>query len=200
MTTELPLLEDFYTLQGEGFYTGKAAYFVRLCGCDIGCAWCDSKLSWSYQTENLVQVKDIVAKAASFPAKAVVVTGGEPLSYDLDYLCEELQIAGVQTFVETSGAYKLSGSWNWICLSPKKQNPPQEEIFEKANELKVIIFDETGFQWAEENAAKVSPDCKLYLQPEWSKHKTLIPEIVEYVKNNPKWSISLQSHKFMKIP
>ncbi len=193
-------MEEFYTIQGEGYHTGKPAYFIRLGGCDIGCSWCDTKLSWNPELHKLVEVEEIAIKAGTYPAKAVVVTGGEPLAYNLDFLCSELKKFNVKTFLETSGAYILSGEWDWICLSPKKQNPPIHEIYAKANELKVIILSDNDFQWAEKNAKQVNKSCKLYLQPEWSRYKKIIPAIVEYVKNNPKWNISLQSHKFMNIP
>ncbi len=197
---KLPLMEEFYTIQGEGYHTGKPAYFIRLGGCDIGCSWCDTKLSWNPELHKLVEVEEIAIKAGTYPAKAVVVTGGEPLAYNLDFLCSELKKFNVKTFLETSGAYKLSGEWDWICLSPKNQNPPIPEIYAKANELKVIILSDNDFQWAEKNAKQVNKSCKLYLQPEWGRYKKIIPAIVEYVKNNPKWNISLQSHKFMNIP
>ena len=197
---KLPLMEEFYTIQGEGYHTGKPAYFIRLGGCDIGCNWCDTKLSWNPELHKLVKVEEIAVKAGTYPAKAVVVTGGEPLSYNLDFLCSKLKKFNIKTFLETSGAYKLSGKWDWICLSPKKQNPPLPEIYAKANELKVIILSNNDFQWAENNAKQVNKSCKLYLQPEWSRYKKIIPAIIEYIKNNPKWSISLQSHKFMNIP
>jgi 7-carboxy-7-deazaguanine synthase len=197
---KLPLVEEFYTIQGEGYQTGKAAYFIRLGGCDIACSWCDSKISWNSDLFPMVEVDEIVKNAAKHPAKAVVVTGGEPLSWNLDYLCGELKKLGIQTFIETSGAYPLSGKWDWICLSPKKQNPPQPAIYSVAHELKVIIYSEKDFAWAEENAARVNDSCKLFLQPEWSRYKTLIPVIVDYIKEHPKWLVSLQAHKFMKIP
>ena len=197
---KLPLMEEFYTIQGEGYHTGKPAYFIRLGGCDIGCSWCDTKLSWNPELHKLVEVEEIAMKAGTYPAKAVVVTGGEPLIYNLDFLCSELKKFNIKTFIETSGPYKLSGEWDWICLSPKKQNPPLPEIYAKANELKVIILSDNDFQWAEKNAKQVNKSCKLYLQPEWSRYKKIIPSIIEYVKNNPKWNISLQSHKFMNIP
>lgn len=196
----LPLIEDFYSLQGEGFNTGKAAYFIRLGGCDIGCSWCDTKFSWNADFHKLTQTIDIVEKAASFPAKAIVVTGGEPTCYNLEVLCAELKKRNVQTFLETSGVYKLTGSWDWICLSPKRHNPPLAEFFPIANELKVIINNTSDFEWAETNKKNVSPECKLLLQPEWSAYNKIIHEVVDYIKNNPEWVISLQAHKFMKIP
>ncbi|MDX5348103.1 MAG: 7-carboxy-7-deazaguanine synthase QueE [Hymenobacteraceae bacterium] len=193
-------MEEFYTIQGEGYHSGKAAYFIRLGGCDVGCHWCDVKESWDASLHPLTETDKIVAEAAKHPGKAVVVTGGEPLIYNLDYLCSELQKRGIKTFIETSGAYPLSGSWDWICVSPKKFKAPRPEILPLAGELKVIVFNKSDFKWAEEHAAQVGPQTKLYLQPEWSKVNQLMPEIVEYVKNNPKWQVSLQTHKYMNIP
>lgn len=197
---KLPLVEEFYTIQGEGHHTGKAAYFVRLGGCDIGCAWCDTKFSWDRNLHPLVSTWQIIENAAQYPAKAVVVTGGEPSMYPLDYLCDGLKGAGLETFIETSGTYELTGKWDWICLSPKLHQPPVNNIQGRANELKVIISHEAELKWAEENARLVNRDCLLYLQPEWSRYPEIIPVLVEFVKNNPAWKISLQSHKFMKIP
>ncbi len=197
---EFPLMEDFYSLQGEGYHTGKAAYFIRIGGCDIGCHWCDTKMSWDPKIHRSIPIHEIISKASSYPAKAVVVTGGEPSMYPLDKLCAGLHEKQIKTFVETSGAYPLSGQWDWICLSPKQQTPPTHDILPKANELKMIIFEEADFEWAETNAKLVNPNCKLYLQPEWSRQKQLTPIIVDYIKNNPKWSISLQTHKFIHIP
>ena len=197
---KLPLMEEFYTLQGEGYHSGKAAYFIRIGGCDIGCYWCDTKLSWNPKTHKLVTAESIVQHAKDNNTNSVVVTGGEPSMYQLDYLTKLLKKEGIQTFVETSGAYHLTGKWDWICLSPKKQSPPQEAIFNNADELKMIIFENSDFEWAEINAQKVTAKTKLFLQPEWSRHKTMIPKIVEYIKKNPQWAISLQSHKFMHIP
>jgi organic radical activating enzyme len=197
---KLPVIEEFYSVQGEGFHTGKPAYFIRLGGCDIGCHWCDTKYAWNYETHRLTDVKTIVNNAVQYPASAVVVTGGEPTQYNLQSLTLALKTNGLKTYLETSGIFLLSGEWDWICLSPKQQSPPLIGYFNIAGELKVIIQDEEDFRWAEENARKVNPSCRLYLQPEWSKYKTIIPLIVEYVKNDPKWNISLQIHKFMKIP
>ena len=196
----LPLMEAFYTIQGEGYHTGKAAYFIRLGGCDVGCHWCDVKESWDASIHPLSSVASIVSNALLFPAKAVVVTGGEPLLYNLDLLCSMLQENNVKTFLETSGAYPLSGNWDWVCLSPKKFKAPLVDVCKKANELKVIIFNKSDFKWAEKYAALVTPECRLYMQPEWSKAQDLIPDIVDYVKANPNWEISLQTHKFMHIP
>ncbi len=196
----LPLMEQFYTIQGEGYHAGKAAYFIRLGGCDVGCHWCDVKESWDAALHPLTMADEIVKNAEKHPGKAVVVTGGEPLIYNLDYLTSELQQRGIQTFIETSGAYSLSGSWDWICLSPKKFKAPMPEISKRAGELKVIVFNKSDFLWAEEHAKLVSKECKLYLQPEWSKASVITPLIIEYVKQNPKWEISLQIHKFLNIP
>lgn len=196
----LPLMEEFYTVQGEGYHTGKPAYFIRIGGCDVGCSWCDTKFSWNALKFPPVATDDIVERASACRAKAVVVTGGEPSMYDLDYFTAELKKRGVSTFIETSGAYPLNGTWDWICFSPKKNMPPTDDIFDKAHELKMIIQTGNDFLWAEENAARVHSACMLYLQPEWSVAPKMIDEIVEYAKNNPKWNVSLQSHKYMKIP
>lgn len=198
--SKLPLIDQFYSVQGEGYHMGKAAYFIRIGGCDIGCKWCDTKFSWNFKFHDFTNIKDIVTKAANNKADAVVVTGGEPSRYNLTQLCSALNEINIETHIETSGAYPLRGNWNWICLSPKKQNPPHGSIYSKANELKVIISTIEDLKWAEENANLVNNDCKLYLQPEWSNYEKLIPELVEYVKINKEWRISLQAHKFMHIP
>jgi len=196
----LPLMEEFYTIQGEGYHTGKAAYFIRLGGCDVGCHWCDVKESWDAALHPLVPAERIIANARQHPAKTVVITGGEPLIYNLDRLTNGLRAAGIRTFIETSGAYPLSGQWDWICLSPKKFKAPRPEALAAANELKVIVFNKSDFRWAEHHAASVAPSCKLYLQPEWSKAAETAPLIVDYVKQNPRWKISLQTHKYLNIP
>lgn len=193
-------MEQFYTIQGEGYHFGKAAYFIRVGGCDIGCRWCDTKMSWNPDIHRAVEIQEIVTKAKDTGCDAVVVTGGEPSMYNLSPLCALLKQNNIETFVETSGAYTLTGEWDWICLSPKKQTPPKPDIFKKADELKVIIFEPDDFTWAEHTANQVAANCKLYLQPEWSKHKEMIPLIVEYVKKHTQWQVSLQAHKFMKIP
>ena len=216
--TLLPLMEEFYTIQGEGFHTGEAAYFVRIGGCDVGCHWCDVKESWNASIHPLTETDKIVMNVAKFPAKAVVITGGEPCISDLTYLTGELKKINIQTFLETSGAYKITGEWNWICLSPKKTMPPLEENLLKANELKVIVYNKDDFRWAEENALKMengkwkiengSPTSNiqhptsihLFLQPEWSKRDEMLPLIVDYVQQNPQWRISLQTHKYIGIP
>jgi 7-carboxy-7-deazaguanine synthase len=196
----LPVMEDFYTVQGEGFYQGNAAYFIRLGGCDVGCVWCDVKESWDLDAHPKVNVTDIAAKANASGGKIAVVTGGEPAMHNLDALTEELKQAGLRTHVETSGAYPLTGTWDWVCFSPKKFKAPHPSVPKQADELKVIVFNKSDFDWAEEFASKVSTDCHLYLQPEWSKEKEMLPLIIDYVKANPKWKISLQVHKYMNIP
>ena len=198
--TMLPLMEDFYTIQGEGYNSGKAAYFIRLGGCDVGCHWCDVKESWDAELHPLTPADQIVTNALRYPSKNVVVTGGEPLIYNLDYLTAELHKNNINTFIETSGAYPLSGDWDWICLSPKKFKAPMPDVCAVAHELKVIVFNKSDFMWAEEHAKLVSPSCKLFLQPEWSKSKEMMPFIVDYVMNNPQWEMSLQTHKYMNIP
>lgn len=196
----LPLMEDFYTLQGEGFHTGKAAYFLRIGGCDVGCYWCDVKESWDPRLHPLTPIDEIIRRTLANPSSTVVITGGEPLMYPLDPLCNGLREKGISIHLETSGSHPFSGSFDWICLSPKKKSPPVNEVVEKASELKVIIFDESDFDWAEEHAAKVSPGCQLFLQPEWSRMKEVMPGIIEYVMAHPKWKVSLQTHKYLHIP
>ena len=200
ITTVLPVMEHFYTLQGEGFHQGKAAYFIRLGGCDVGCVWCDVKDSWDADKHPKLKVESLKLKVKETPAEIVVITGGEPLMYNLDELTNELRSAGLKTHIETSGAYPLSGTWDWVCLSPKKFKAPVPEILPLANELKVIIFNKTDFDWAEKYAALVSANCKLYLQPEWDKASQMTPLIIEYIKANPKWELSLQIHKYINVP
>jgi len=197
---KLPVVEEFFSLQGEGFHSGKAAYFIRLGGCDIGCNWCDSRFSWNPDLHPIVATKAIIDRVIESGADSVVVTGGEPLMWTLDLLCEGLKSENISTFLETSGAYPLSGTWDWICLSPKQNMPPVAEICKVSNELKVIVQDKRDFEWAEKYRGMVSNKCKLYLQPEWSIFETIIPEVVEYIKKNPAWRISLQAHKYMHIP
>lgn len=198
--TALPVMESFYTIQGEGFHQGRAAYFIRLGGCDVGCVWCDVKDSWDAGKHPLNSIEKLVAEVKATPAKLVVITGGEPLMHDLILLTKKLQEAGLETNIETSGSSPLSGSWNWICLSPKKFKAPLPEVMPYANELKVIIFNKSDFQWAEEHAAQCSLSCKLYLQPEWSKADIMTPLIVDYIKANPQWELSLQLHKYINVP
>jgi organic radical activating enzyme len=197
---KLPLLEDFYTLQGEGKFTGTAAYFIRVGGCDIGCKWCDTKFSWNPDIHTLTDIDTIIEKAADFPAKTIVVTGGEPTTYDLNYLTSNLIAKGIKTHLETSGVYKLTGTWDWICLSPKKHNKPLNEFYNIANELKVIIETEEDLKWAVENEELVNNDCELFLQPEWSNFENIIHTVVSFIKENPKWKMSIQAHKYMHIP
>ncbi len=197
---KLPLVEDFYTIQGEGFHSGKPAYFIRLGGCDVGCRWCDAKYTWNPKLYPPTPIEAIVARAASYPAQAIVLTGGEPLLYPLDPLTDALHAKGLEIFLETSGSHPFSGRFDWICLSPKRQQPPLKEAYRQTDELKVIIEQETDFEWAEENAAEVSKRCRLYLQPEWSRSEQMMPALVEYAKSHPKWNISIQTHKYMHIP
>jgi 7-carboxy-7-deazaguanine synthase len=196
----LPLVEEFYTIQGEGFHTGKAAWFIRLGGCDVGCSWCDSRFSWDSSFHPLVDTELLIENAFNSGTDSVVITGGEPLMWNLDYLCSGLKQHNLKTFIETSGAYPLSGTWDWICLSPKANMPPSKSICSAADELKVIIETKSDFEWAEENKKMVNNNCHLYLQPEWRRFENITPVIIEYVKRNVEWSISLQSHKFMHIP
>ena len=195
----LPLMEAFYSLQGEGFYKGTAAYFIRLGGCDVGCHWCDVKESWAAEAHPLVPVDTIVTDALAH-SKTMIITGGEPLMWNLDLLTEKLRAAGARTHIETSGAHPLSGTFDWICLSPKKIKRPVGDVLQKANELKMVIYNNNDFLFAEEMAAQVSPDCLLYLQPEWSKRNKVIPKIVDYVMAHPQWKASLQMHKYLDIP
>lgn len=195
----LPLMEEFYTIQGEGYNTGKASYFIRIGGCDVGCHWCDVKESWDANLHPLTPTKQIIVNVLDSKTPAVVVTG-EPLIYNLVYLTALLKQHHIQTYIETSGAYAISGNWDWICLSPKKTMLPKEENYKAAHELKIIVFNKHDFIWAEEQAQKVSKDCYLYLQPEWSKRHEITPLIVEFVKQNPRWMISLQTHKYIDIP
>ena len=196
----LPLVEDFYTIQGEGFHSGKPAYFIRLGGCDVGCRWCDAKYTWNPKVFPPVDVDVVVKRAEECAAQAIVITGGEPLLYPLEVLTEKLREKGLEIFLETSGTHPFSGEFDWVCLSPKRQMPPLAEAFGRAHELKVIIQAPEDFAWAEENARRVGRYCRLYLQPEWSAFDKIMPEIVEYAKAHPKWSISIQTHKFMRIP
>ncbi|MCU0469054.1 MAG: 7-carboxy-7-deazaguanine synthase QueE [Arcicella sp.] len=197
----LPVMEAFYTLQGEGFHQGRAAYFIRLGGCDVGCHWCDVKESWDVNAHPKQRIEQIVAEASQHQGRLAVITGGEPLMHNLDELTQTLHEAGFETNIETSGVCEqVTGAWDWICFSPKKFKKPNPDIYTKANELKVIIYNQSDFEWAESFAEVVSENCMLYLQPEWSRMETMLPEIIEYIKNHPKWRISLQVHKFMDIP
>lgn len=205
--SSLPVMEAFYSLQGEGFHQGKAAYFIRLGGCDVGCFWCDVKESWDasgHQQKTVEEIVEEAKQAISYQPSAIspvfVITGGEPLLHNLDELTQSLQQNNFKTHLETSGSSPLSGSWNWICLSPKKFKQPLPEVYAAANELKIIIYNKSDFKWAEKNAAKISLNCKLYLQPEWSKSAEITPLIIDYIKSNPQWQLSLQIHKYINVP
>jgi 7-carboxy-7-deazaguanine synthase len=206
-TTTLPVMESFYTIQGEGFYQGKAAYFIRLGGCDVGCVWCDVKESWDASKHPQRTIDDIVEEVTNAcppgddsNGPVIVITGGEPLMHNLDELTRAIRAKGYRTNIETSGSWPLSGTWDWICLSPKKFKWPLPEVVSAANELKVVIFNKSDFAWAEKYADMVPPHCKLYLQPEWDKSAVVTPLIVEYIKANPRWEFSLQIHKYMQVP
>ena len=199
LTDSLPIMESFYTIQGEGVHSGKAAYFIRVGGCDVGCVWCDVKESWEAAKHPKTKISQLLKEVQTTKTEIVVITGGEPLMYDMDQLTETLQRAGYQTNIETSGAYPISGHWDWVCFSPKKFKAPHESIYSVADELKVIIYNKSDFKFAEEHAANVTESCHLLLQPEWSVQEKMIPLIVDYVKSNPKWKISLQTHKYMGV-
>jgi len=198
--TRLPLMEHYYTIQGEGYNTGTPAYFLRLGGCDVGCVWCDVKDSWDAEKYPLTSADDMLQLARRVKASTVVVTGGEPLMNDLNELTGIFHRNNIRLWLETSGAYPLTGSWDWICVSPKKFKAPLKSVLEKANELKVVIFNRSDFEWAEEHASLVNHSCKLFLQPEYSKRNEMLPLIINYTKQNPEWRISLQTHKYMNIP
>ena len=195
----LPLMEEFYTIQGEGFHTGTAAYFIRIGGCDVGCHWCDVKESWNAKLHPATLADKIVENAFKY-SDTVVITGGEPLMWNMDYLTNQLKAKKFKIHIETSGAYRLTGNWDWICLSPKKNKLPLEELYQKAHELKVIVHNNSDIKFAEEQAAKVNKNCILFLQPEWSKREKMTPILVDYVMKHPKWKISLQTHKYLNIP
>ena len=195
----LPLMEEFYTIQGEAFHTGKAAYFIRIGGCDVGCHWCDVKESWNADLHPPTATDKIVEKAKQY-ANTVVITGGEPLMWNMDYITGQLMEQGIKVHIETSGAYPLTGQYDWICLSPKKNKLPMPEVLKAAHELKIIVYNKHDFKFAEEQAALVGPDCELFLQPEWSNREKMTAQIVDYVMAHPKWKISLQTHKYLNIP
>ncbi len=195
----LPLMEEFYTIQGEGYHSGKAAYFIRVGGCDVGCHWCDVKESWNPKLHPAISIEHVAENAAKY-AKTIVITGGEPLTWNMEPLTNSLKAKGLTIHIETSGAYPVTGHWDWFCLSPKKTKPPVEEAYSLAHELKVIVFNRNDFKWAEQHAVRVGNQCKLYLQPEWSRREEMMPLIAEYVMNNPQWQISLQMHKYIGIP
>ena len=195
----LPLMEAFYSIQGEGFHKGKASYFIRIGGCNVGCHWCDVKESWDAQAHPLISTTNIVRNALKY-SEMVVVTGGEPLMWDMTILTKELKENNKKIHIETSGAYELTGNWDWICLSPKKQMKPVDEIYKKVDELKVIIYNNDDFKFAEDQAKKISSKAHLFLQPEWENREKMMPIMVDYIKKNPKWKISLQTHKYLNIP
>ncbi len=196
----LPVMEHFYTLQGEGMHQGKAAYFIRLAGCDVGCVWCDVKESWDRSKHPDLSIEFLLNEIKKTPTQIVVITGGEPLMHELGPLTTQLQAAGYKTHLETSGAHPLSGNWDWICLSPKKFKAPLADILPKADELKVVVFNKTDFEWAEQYASKVGKKCALYLQPEWDRAETIMPLLVDYVKAHPQWRATLQTHKYLNVP
>jgi len=196
----LPLMEAFLTIQGEGYHQGKGAWFIRLAGCDVGCVWCDVKESWEAGNYPEKPIAAMAQEAKESGAGIAVITGGEPLMYDLDALCRQLHRAGLRTHLETSGAHPLSGRWDWICLSPKKFKKPLPAILSQADELKVVVYNKSDFDWAERHARQVSSECRLYLQPEWSRVRQMTPRILDYLKENPRWEMSLQLHKYLNIP
>lgn len=190
----------FYSLQGEGFHQGRAAFFIRLAGCDVGCVWCDVKESWDASKHPTLSIEEIVAAAKAHPGRLAIVTGGEPLLYNLDPLTIALKAAGFETNIETSGSSAMSGHWDWVCLSPKKFKAPLEENISLASELKVVVFNKHDFDWAETYAKQVSPSCKLYLQPEWDKAAQITPLVIDYIKAHPQWELSAQLHKYIQVP
>lgn len=200
MAKKLPVMEHFYTLQGEGEYAGKAAYFIRLAGCEVGCHWCDVKESWTVSEHQYKEMAEMVAFAKESGTEIVVITGGEPSMYDLSELTQTLHSQGLRTHIETSGAYPLKGEFDWVCLSPKKFLPPKTEYYTLANELKIIIFNDSDFLWAEKHAALCSENCALLLQAEWDKKQEIYPKIVSYIQQNPRWRMSVQTHKYLEIP
>ena len=197
---KIPLMESFLSIQGEGFFSGKSSYFLRIGGCDVGCHWCDVKESWDPGIHPLTKVDDIIDKIKQYSVKIVVVTGGEPLMYNLDYLCQSLKLLDIKIHLETSGAYMLSGNFDWICLSPKKTLKPLKNIYNISDELKIIVSNKNDLKWAQDQKKLVGDECKLYLQPEWSKKEIILPQIIDFVSKNSEWSISLQSHKYMNLP
>ena len=194
-----PLMEDFYSIQGEGHYQGHAAYFVRLGGCDVGCIWCDVKESWDASAHPITSVEAMITRIKSTTAEVVIVTGGEPVMFDLTHLTKRLKEEKFRTHLETAGVYQLTGDWDWVCFSPKKFKAPHASIYKAANELKVVIYNQSDFEWAEKHATMVNDDCELFLQPEWSREKEMVPKIAAYIKANPHWKVSLQIHKYMNV-
>jgi organic radical activating enzyme len=195
----LPVMEHFYTIQGEGYHQGRAAYFIRLGGCDVGCVWCDVKESWDANQHAHKSIDELLTEVKSTPAEIIIITGGEPLMYDCTALTKLLQDQGYKTHLETSGAYPLSGTWDWICVSPKKFKAPQEDVLLKAHELKVVVFHPSDLDWAVRHATLVNDECRLYLQPEWSKEKAMLPLITQHIQQDPRWQLSLQVHKYIGV-
>lgn len=199
-TLQIPIMESFSTLQGEGFHTGKASWFIRTGGCDVGCHWCDVKESWDANAHPSKTVKEIVDDVKTANAEIVIITGGEPLMYDMDILTSAIRDSDKKVHVETSGTHKLTGSWDWICFSPKKFKSPLPEFYQESHELKVVIYHPSDIEWAEEHARKMHPNARLYMQPEWSRKEKVLPIIIDYIRNNPHWRLSLQTHKYLDIP
>jgi 7-carboxy-7-deazaguanine synthase len=197
--TELPIMETFYTVQGEGFYSGRAAFFIRIAGCDVGCVWCDVKESWDKSEHEILKVTDLITQVQESNTNFVVITGGEPAMYDLTFLTQELKKLGVEIAIETSGAYDLIGEFDWVCLSPKKFKKPADSVVTRAQELKIIVFNKSDIQWAEDYASQVSDSCKLYLQPEWNKKEAMSELILSYITQHPQWRISVQTHKYLGV-
>lgn len=195
-----PLMEHFYTIQGEGFHSGEPCYFLRLGGCDVGCVWCDVKESWDADLHPKVSIVQMTEWVKASGATRCVITGGEPLMYDLKPLTDALHANNIKVYIETSGVYQLTGDLDWICLSPKKFKKPDSSIYQHADELKIIVYHVSDLKWGEEHAELVRKDCHLFFQPEWSKEKEMLPLIIEYIKAHPQWRISLQTHKYMNIP
>jgi 7-carboxy-7-deazaguanine synthase len=198
-THQLPIMETFYSIQGEGYYQGEAAFFIRLAGCDVGCVWCDVKESWQMDEKQYRSIDSLVEEVKSTSAKIVIITGGEPMMYDCSKLTEVLQNDGFRTHLETSGAYPISGTWNWICVSPKKFKAPLNEALQQANELKVVVYNASDFEWAKQHAEKVDPSCHLFLQAEWSKEKEMLNLITPFIQENNSWKLSLQIHKYLNV-
>ena len=196
--TKLPVMEKFYTIQGEGYYSGQPFYFIRLGGCDVGCHWCDVKESWDHNQHQFIEVDDLIKDVKEHTSN-VVITGGEPLMWDLSEFTKRFKENNIKLHLETSGAYEMSGNWDWVCLSPKKKMLPKQEIYPKANELKVIIYNNDDFKFAIQESEKVSSKCKLFLQPEWSKFDIMKDKIAQFVMKNKNWNISLQIHKYLEI-
>jgi organic radical activating enzyme len=195
----LPLMEAFRTIQGEGAYTGVPSFFLRIGGCDVGCHWCDVKESWDPKKHPLTTIPDIL-KQIDGNDKTVVITGGEPLMWDMTFITQSLKKIGKRVHLETSGAYEYSGIWDWVCLSPKKNKPPLKEWYQRADELKIIVYNLDDLKWAEKHAEMVNEKCQIYLQPEWSKREHILPVIIKFLEKKPKWRLSLQTHKYIGLP